>query len=66
MNQIDQIRLLLDKVDLISWKYEQVLQGPQYRFNVFTILRREDDEVRLHSRFLAELLDPAGAGPDGG
>ena len=61
MNQIDQLRLLLDKVELISWKYRQVLQGPEYRFNVFSILRREDDEVYLHSRFLAELLDPDGA-----
>jgi len=30
-------------------------------FNVFTILRRADDEVNLHSRFLAELFDPDGA-----
>ena len=60
MNEMDELRLLLERVDLISWKYRQVLQGPEYRFNVFTILRREDDEVYLHSRFLAALLDPQG------
>ncbi|MDD0975611.1 PD-(D/E)XK nuclease family protein [Pseudomonas fontis] len=27
-------------------------------FNLFSILRRDTDEVRLHSRFLAYLLDP--------
>jgi hypothetical protein len=60
MNQIEQVQLLLEKVELISWKYRQVLQGPEYRFNVFSLLRSEDDEVHLHSRFLAELLDPDG------
>jgi len=60
MTLIDQTQLLLDKVGLITWKYRQILQGPEYRFNVFSILRREDDEVYLHSRFLAELLDPDG------
>lgn len=30
-------------------------------FNVFNVLRMEEDEVRLHSRFIAELLDPRGS-----
>lgn len=30
-------------------------------FNIFTLLRKETDEVNLHSRFLAELLDPEGS-----
>jgi hypothetical protein len=51
---------LLKRVELITWKYRQIIQEPQYRFNIFTILRQEDDEVHLHSRFLAELLDPHG------
>ncbi|UOQ76549.1 PD-(D/E)XK nuclease family protein [Hymenobacter sp. 5516J-16] len=29
-------------------------------FNIFRLLRKESDEVNLHSRFLAELLDPHG------
>lgn len=60
MPDIDQIKRLLKRVELIAWKYRQIFQGPQYRFNIFTILRQEDDEVNLHSRFLAELLDPHG------
>ena len=30
-------------------------------FNLFKVLRSSSDEVRLHSRFLAELLDPKGS-----
>lgn len=60
MPDIDQIKQLLKRVELIAWKYRQIIQEPQYRFNIFTILRQEDDEVHLHSRFLAELLDPHG------
>ncbi|UXI04685.1 PD-(D/E)XK nuclease family protein [Photobacterium sp. TY1-4] len=30
-------------------------------FNLFSVLRGSTDEVRLHSRFIAELLDPKGS-----
>jgi len=33
----------------------------KYGFNVFSILRRDDEEVGLHSKFLAELLNPTGS-----
>lgn len=32
-------------------------EGRREPFNLFTVLRSESDEVRLHSRFLAALLD---------
>ena len=32
-------------------------EGQREPFNLFTVLRSESDEVRLHSRFLAALLD---------
>lgn len=35
------------------------------RFNLFEVLRITSDEVRLHSRLLAELLDPKGAHDQG-
>ncbi len=53
-----QLRILLDKVGIIDFKFRQLQQ--EDRFNLFTILRREHDEENLHSRFLAELLDPNG------
>ena len=35
-------------------------QPSDHRFNLFRLLRPAHDEVRLHSRFLAELLNPTG------
>ena len=29
------------------------------KFNVFTVSRSDSDEVRLHSRFIGTLIDPA-------
>ena len=37
--------------------YEKHEAGRQDTFNVFSVLRSESDEVNLHSRFLAALLD---------
>ncbi|MEZ8185572.1 PD-(D/E)XK nuclease family protein [Shewanella sp. 5S214] len=42
-------------VTLLEQKY---FKKPQY--NLFRVLRSESDEVRLHSRFLADLLNPSG------
>lgn len=33
----------------------------KYAFNIFSTLRKHDDEVGLHSKFLAELLNPKGS-----
>ena len=38
-----------------------VLRQPDETFNIFRLLRRETDEVNLHSRFLADLLNPKGS-----
>ncbi len=32
-----------------------------FQFNLFSVLRSESDEVRLHSRFIAEILNPKGS-----
>jgi hypothetical protein len=42
-------------VKLLEQKY---FRKPQY--NLFRVLRSESDEVRLHSRFLGDLLNPKG------
>lgn len=51
-------------------KIEKLLHIPQIlrdkyqkneSFNLFKVLRGSSDEVRLHSRFIAELLDPKGS-----
>ena len=47
-------RLLLEKAARLQDPHEA---GRREAFNVFSVLRSEHDEVNLHSRFLAALLD---------
>jgi hypothetical protein len=56
-NRIPQIVALFDKIEAIQDAPSDALQ---YDFNVFSILRRANDEVNLHSRFIHDLLDPKG------
>lgn len=49
---------LLEKIKIINFKYDTLKADNQ--FNVFKILRKHDDEVNLHSKFLSELLNPNG------
>lgn len=51
---IKDYRLLLSKAGKLYERHEAGRPAP---FNVFTVLRTESDEVNLHSRFLAALLD---------
>ncbi|MBZ1392459.1 PDDEXK-like family protein [Psychrobacter pacificensis] len=48
----------LEKIDQAS---TEEASNTKYGFNVFSILRRDDEEVGLHSKFLAELLSPTGS-----
>lgn len=46
------------------FKYVQLLRDKYYtelQFNLFSVLRSDSDEVRLHSRFIAEVLNPNGS-----
>ncbi|MEZ4525623.1 MAG: PD-(D/E)XK nuclease family protein [Desulfobacterales bacterium] len=45
---------------IINFKYEKILKADENDFNIFSILRNNTDEVNLHSRFLYEILNPAG------
>jgi len=51
---------LLSQVADINSSYVRLQKITGERMNLFTLLRKESDEVRLHSRFIAELLDPWG------
>ena len=51
----DQLFESLRKIDKEAKAQEE---GTKHAFNIFSILRKYDDEVGLHSRFLAEILDP--------
>lgn len=42
-------------------KNEEIKRLTHERFNIFSVLRKDDDEEKLHSAFLAELLAPRGS-----
>ena len=58
-----QLQFLLNQISVIIDK-ERSLKQRKYdsgeTFNVFEVLRLQRDEVRLHSSFIAALLDPKG------
>ena len=56
-----QISGILDQVRLLKSKYDELAAVTGEQFNVFSILGVEADEVRTHSPFLANLLDPQGS-----
>lgn len=52
---------LLNQVTTISQSYNRLAEAIGENFNLFNILRIENSEVIVHSRFIAELLDPSGS-----
>ena len=53
-DQLEACQRLLEKAGRL---YERHEAGRPEPFNVFSVLRKESDEVHLHSRFLKALLD---------
>lgn len=56
---MNHLQLLLDKFEPIRVENKQLSKA--HNFNIFSILRKKSDEVNLHSRFIAELLNPQGS-----
>lgn len=52
---------LLSQVNGLFARYEKLNEVTGDNFNVFRILKLESSEVRMHSAFLAELLNPKGS-----
>lgn len=48
---------LLAQLSLIKKEYD-IARDKQEKFNIFTVLHKPHDERRLHSRFIATLLNP--------
>ncbi len=55
-----QFKTLLEQVNTLNNHYKKINQITGENFNIFRILKLESSEVRLHSAFLAELLNPKG------
>lgn len=52
---------LLTGIASILKRHREVALARQDSFNIFEILRLQSDEQRLHSRFIAHLLNPSGS-----
>lgn len=52
---------LFGQVNSLISKYKKVNELTGEHFNVFKILKLESSEVRMHSAFIAELLNPKGS-----
>ena len=61
MIEIYQINSLLSQVQTVNKHYKKIKQLSGENFNVFRILKLESSEVRMHSAFIAELLNPLGS-----
>lgn len=57
---MDKIKKLLQQVSIIQRKYDEIAKITGENFNIFSIMRAESDEVRTHSRIIAEFLNPKG------
>ncbi|PWK80240.1 PD-(D/E)XK nuclease superfamily protein [Mucilaginibacter oryzae] len=55
------LKYLLDQVKALNDRYKKINELTGENFNVFRILKLESSEVRMHSAFLAELLNPNGS-----
>lgn len=52
---------LLDQVSAIAFRYKKINELTGENFNVFRILKLQSSEVRMHSAFIAEMLNPKGS-----
>ena len=61
MVETDTLHALLTQVILVEGRYKTQRDATGERFNIFQILNVQTNEVRTHSAFLAELLNPKGS-----
>lgn len=65
MKDSDDIHVVVSLLNKVSEERLKEVQGGE-RFNIFTLLDRERDEVKCHSKFIGFLLDPNGNHGKGG
>lgn len=57
----ESIKHLLQNVAVIQRKYDEIEKITGENFNVFSVLKMDSKEVRMHSAFIGELLNPNGS-----
>lgn len=58
---MDKIENLLQQVSIIQKKYDEIAKITGENFNIFSVMNMERREVKTHSSFLGELLNPKGS-----
>jgi muramidase (phage lysozyme) len=58
---MDKINNLLQQVSIIQRKYDEIAKITGENFNVFSVLKMDSKEVRMHSAFIGELINPNGS-----
>ncbi len=61
MGESQNLANLLNSISSILKKYDNHAIDKGYYFNIFKVLKMETKEVKTHSAFLAELLNPKGS-----
>lgn len=57
---IAELKLVANQIDSIQKKYEAIDQATGNNYNIFQVLGIQSREVKLHSKLLADLLNPDG------
>lgn len=57
---MNNLNTLLKKLSVIQMHFETLSKANE-TFNIFSVLHKDHDERRLHSRFIAALLNPVGS-----
>jgi hypothetical protein len=61
MNDFNRLHILISQLTSIRKQHEKVSEFTGEKFNVFNILGLSTNEVRTHSAFIGELLNPKGS-----
>ncbi len=56
----EDLKYLLQQIEVLKSQYD-IAREKEENFNIFSVMHRERDERRLHSRFIAFLLNPSGS-----
>ncbi len=57
---MSELKVFFQKIESIEEKYNELNRKNAHEFNLFTLMLKSGDEVHLHSKFIAELLNPKG------
>ena len=58
---MNHLKNLFAQLNILEMKHQKIDDISINSFNIFSILRKENDEVHLHSKFIYELLNPYGS-----